>query len=57
MEETRIMAITLADYKELIANTAKLRMMEEAMKRFADTQNKTDLIAELDLIMKVKVEL
>ena len=57
MEETKIMAITLADYKELIANTAKLRMMEEAMKRFADTQNATDLIAELDLLMKVKVEL
>lgn len=26
MEEKRIMAITLADYKDLIANTAKLRM-------------------------------
>ena len=57
MEETRIMTITLADYKELIANTAKLRMMEEAMKRFADTQNATDLIAELDLFMKVEVKL
>lgn len=57
MEEKRIMAITLADYKDLIANTAKLRMVEDAMKRFADSQNAADLIAELEMLMKVKVEL
>ena len=57
MEEKRIMAITLADYKNLIANTAKLRMVEDAMNRFKDSQNAADLIAELELLMKLKVEL
>ena len=57
MEETRIMTITLVDYKELIANTAKLRMVKDAMSRYAESKNAADLIAELEMLMKVKVEL